>query len=273
MLKTKILVATHKEYDYKIFPTCYLPIKVGNFSKTKADGYLCDNVGDNISDKNDIYCELTALYWGWKNFDADISGLCHYRRYFVSTLKTFKNYSTKILDENKIISLLKHKKIILPKLGYRNINQPKLYDNTKKNNQDFHLMTIDKIIKSEYNEYTKSWIKYAYGNKVSWGNMFIAKMEYYKEYCEWVFPLLFKLEKAFKEKGKLEPRIMGFVSELLLCVWADTRFKKKDITYLPVINTEAKEKHTFVKRILRVLNLYNLIQSIGFKIKYLIKHY
>jgi len=59
----------------------YMPIHVGR--EGKADiGYTGDHTGDNISSKNANYCELTGLYWAWKNLDADYIGLVHYRRYF-----------------------------------------------------------------------------------------------------------------------------------------------------------------------------------------------
>ena len=43
---------------------------------------LHDDEGDNISNKNKTYCELTAQYWAWKNMEADYYGFFHYRRYF-----------------------------------------------------------------------------------------------------------------------------------------------------------------------------------------------
>ncbi len=46
---------------------------------------LTDMTGDNISEKNPIYCELTGLYWMWKNMiirgaKEDYYGLYQYRR-------------------------------------------------------------------------------------------------------------------------------------------------------------------------------------------------
>ena len=79
-MNIKILVATHKQY-WMPEDSVYLPIHVGR--KDKSDiGYIGDHTGDNISSKNANYCELTGLYWAWKNLDADYIGLVHYRRYF-----------------------------------------------------------------------------------------------------------------------------------------------------------------------------------------------
>ena len=61
----------------------YLPVHVGAEGKDDI-GYQKDNTRDNISVKNPFFCELTGLYWAWKNLDADYIGLAHYRRHFTS---------------------------------------------------------------------------------------------------------------------------------------------------------------------------------------------
>lgn len=82
MSKLKIFIANHKENNY--IPECDFiqPVQVGAaFSKKQFDGMDKDNTGINISEKNPMYCELTAQYWAWKNIDVEYYGFFHYRRY------------------------------------------------------------------------------------------------------------------------------------------------------------------------------------------------
>ena len=83
----KIVVATHKKYEMPK-DGMYLPLHVGAEGKKDSNGnaldlgYQKDNTGENISKKNASYCELTGLYWAWKNLKDDYIGLEHYRRHF-----------------------------------------------------------------------------------------------------------------------------------------------------------------------------------------------
>ena len=62
----KIIVATHKKYEMPQ-DAMYLPLHVGAEGKTDQNGnpldlgYQKDNTGENISNKNAAYCELTGL--------------------------------------------------------------------------------------------------------------------------------------------------------------------------------------------------------------------
>lgn len=113
----KVIVAAHKKYqmpDEKM----YIPVQVGAKGKEKIEGYIQDNTGDNISSKNPYFCELTGLYWAWKNLDADYKGLVHYRRYFTKAKRIPKEENEKfriILTQNDAESILENADVILPK--------------------------------------------------------------------------------------------------------------------------------------------------------------
>ena len=88
-----IAVATHKAYR-RPEDSMYLPLQVGEALHPDVDlGFACDNTGDNISDRNAYYSELTGLYWLWKNCDAEYKGLVHYRRHFATLNKTMRSSS------------------------------------------------------------------------------------------------------------------------------------------------------------------------------------
>src|SRR5699024_5937247 len=100
-----IIVVTHKEYKMPN-DALYLPICVGTGRDNLRNKYQPDNEGDNISDKNILYCELTALYWAWKNLECDYVGLAHYRRYLTEH-KSSKNVD-EALSQNRVEELLKY---------------------------------------------------------------------------------------------------------------------------------------------------------------------
>ena len=88
-MESEIFIIAHKECELPEIEG-YVPLAVGSVGKEFPDNYLRDDKGDNISRKNDSYCELTGLYWLWRNCCKDYIGLVHYRRYFVKIKKTVK---------------------------------------------------------------------------------------------------------------------------------------------------------------------------------------
>ena len=82
-MRIKIYTMTHKRFLEPEDNTLYIPLHVGR-AMSRDLGYIGDNTGEHISTWNDRYGELTGVYWVWKNdIDADIIGICHYRRFFV----------------------------------------------------------------------------------------------------------------------------------------------------------------------------------------------
>ena len=102
-MNAKVIVATHKTYRMPTDPM-YVPVHVGAEGKPSL-GYIGDNTGDNISLKNKNYCELSGLYWAWKNLDADYIGIAHYRRHF--SVRPRKDKWASILKESELIDLFK----------------------------------------------------------------------------------------------------------------------------------------------------------------------
>ena len=241
-----VYVVTHKD--------CFVPensllktIQVGcSINMNHITGMLYDDTGDNISEKNRMYCELTAQYWAWKNdTTSDYIGFFHYRRYLNFSGKElnadcwgniiYENpLNQTILDElgieaNNMEKIISQYDVIVPKPrvipGGKNI-----YDEYIKA-EGQHKRDLDtalRILKEKYPEYTESADDYMNSNIPYEVNMFIMRSELFKEYASWLFNILFEVEKQldFSAYNQYELRVMGFLSERLFGIWF-THNKKK----------------------------------------------
>ncbi|MBE6157925.1 MAG: DUF4422 domain-containing protein [Firmicutes bacterium] len=246
-----IYVIMHKDVDlskYKL-DKCYKRLMVGK-KETKIDNMLFDSVGDNISNKNKNYCELTGLYWMWKNTKSKYIGLCHYRRFFTS------NKTLKILSEKNISTILDKYDVILPQ---RTKLDRSVYDRYNYGHFIGDLDECRNIISEKYPEYLDDFDKLKKMNMYYSCNMFIMSKEKMDEYCEWLFNILFEVEKRIDITGRVpyQQRVYGFLSERLFNVWLmHQNFKIHDNF---VVNTEEKllQRIKFIAFvILRKLRLY-----------------
>ena len=178
-----------------------------------------DSIQDNISEKNSNYCELTGMYWMWKNSKIDneeIIGLSHYRRYFIKNILSVKkkNY----LNYDDIDNIINQYDVILPK---KRVCKGKIVDEfvgaPKKEDMD----KTREIIKTIYPEYIESYDAFLNQKEAYLYNMFIAKKKIMNEYFKWLFDILFELEKQvdISTYNEYEARIYGFIAERLLNVW------------------------------------------------------
>ena len=244
MKDIKIIVATHKKYQMPE-DELYLPLHVGCEGKENI-GYVGDNTGDNISLKNSSFCELTGLYWAWKNLSADYIGLSHYRRHFTCCKNIPKKEEDKfkiLLNKKQADELFENADIVLPKKRKYYIEN--LYDHYK------HTMYIEpldetrKIIEEQCPEYLIEFDKLHKRTSAHMFNMFIMKKEYLDKYCTWLFNILFELEKRIdpKQYDSFHARYLGRISELLLDVWINTNnLKYEEIKVIDMQNVNWLKK-------------------------------
>ncbi len=243
----KIIIATHKEYQ---IPTedIYLPLHVGADSNKNKTSFIGDNTGDNISIKNPNFCELTGIYWAWKNLDADYVGLVHYRRYFTLSNKRYKTEDEKfkhVLTSKEIEELLENNNVILPKKRKYYIET--LYDHYK------HTMNIEplditgEIIREKYPEYYREFERLHTRRTAHMFNMFIMDRKTFNNYCEWVFDILFELEKKidFSKYNTYQARFFGNVAERLMDIYVNTNnIKYKEVRVMDMQNINWTKKIT-----------------------------
>lgn len=233
-MNIKIIIATHKKYRMPSEPV-YLPLHVGAEGKTDI-GYTRDNTGDNISEKNSGFCELTGLYWAWKNLACDYLGLVHYRRYFTvrSHLYIFRHKNDEagkmesILSGKELEKLLTNYDILVPRKRRYIIET--LYSHYSHTHYVEHLDMTRQIILEKYPEYISEF-DYVMKKKSGYMfNMFVMPKKISDSYCEWLFDILLELERRVNmpELSGFQGRFYGRVSEIIFNVWLEYQVKQHD---------------------------------------------
>lgn len=208
-MDTRIYVMTHKKIE-QIPDELYIPLQVGKAGKEDF-GYMGDDLGDHISEKNARYCELTGMYWLWKNVRCDVIGVCHYRRFFVK--------EEKLLSRDYIEHKVRKYPIIVPNSSC--VKDADAYEHYAKRHYAKDLDLCREILLKKSPEYTAAFDFAMETILVSVGNMWITRKDIFDRYCEWLFAILFEVEKGIDFSGydDYQQRVMGFLSERLFRVW------------------------------------------------------
>lgn len=211
----KVYVVTHKPFDGRL-PEHYEYIQV-NAAKSTHFCALTDDTGDNISEKNPYYCELTAAYWIWKNdHENDIVGLAHYRRFL--TTAPLSSSPKHYLNEKKVTKLLKKYDFISTRLFHFDCTvKEQVAENVHEHDFDLLRETVIEICP----EYLQTYDNVMNGKETYFYNMFFCKKELWDQYHTWLFSLLFALEPKVDMTGYSvqEQRLYGFLSERLFTVY------------------------------------------------------
>ena len=250
--KLKIFVCTHKPF-YMFKDDILKPIHVGKQLSNLNLGYDGDDTGDHISYKNENYCELTALYWIWKNCkDYDIVGLCHYRRFFHNNqggnlFGLF--YENKLFQFSDFLNLKQLEvlpdEIIVPEPLILNTSVIEHYS-------IYHTLDDLEIVKEEltklFPDYTKSF-ELAMEDKFLYPfNMLVAQRHLIDAYCNWLFPILTNTEQRLKiSDDQYQKRVFGFFGERLFTVWLYHNKSKIRCRTLPIVYFEHDIKQIELK--------------------------
>ena len=243
MSNIKIFICAHKEVVLPSHPY-FLPVQAGAAIHNPIPGYQPDNEGDNISVKNLHFCELTCHYWAWKNLkQVDIVGLNHYRRYFdfqrkwpqFSADKHFISTDSFLSQEYlfpDLERLLQKYDIILPIARHWRVSNTQQY-------ADYHIAKdwemLRQIIRERSPQYIPAFEKTMdHSNKSVGYNMFITHWKHFDAYSEWLFDILFEVERRVPPiDDPVQSRIYGYMSERLINVFCKHHHLR--IKHVPLI--------------------------------------
>ena len=197
-----------------------IPIQVGAKLTEKKLFPVRDDAGENISEKNKQYCELTALYWMWKNDNSKYIGLSHYRRKFELSGALIRGVLQSGID---VI-------VTVPVLNFNTVRGQYTMDHDE---DDWDIM-LD-AIRELYPEYLSAAEEIQNGIYYYAYNMFITRKEIFDAYCEWLFAILSYCEQKIGVKeDSYQNRYIGFLAERLLIIY---------LTYNKQYKTAIAPKH------------------------------
>lgn len=233
----KIYVAAHQRFvpPSDMDTTLFTPIHCGkalynpslDHGKTGSKSILPelgDDTGDNISDFNNHYSELTGMYWIWKNdTTSDIVGLNHYRRLFSED-----DDDTLLISRETIMSNLKEYDFLVScseKSDDDYCNEEfSVYNEYGKyhNIQDMNnaLAVCSKLFPEVFPTF---YYEITHCAAMNYCNLLICRKDLFDEYCSFLFPLLFRVERMTDFKNEFydeyQMRMCGFLSERLFRPW------------------------------------------------------
>ena len=220
-MNVKLLVCCHSESAAgdALAPTVLAGAALGR------DDVVCDyrdDDGENISERNPVYNELTVLYWAWKNYDKlgdpDYLGLMHYRRYFYFDpdtpdvrLRTDASQEMlrqkSLLCEEKVEALLGKGDFLCPRPSRRH----SVYKHYAMTHRAQDLDRAVAILKRSNPDYAEAADEYLAGNENYFFNMFLFPKAVFFRYAEFIFPILetYCAETGGKERLFVSERLTG----------------------------------------------------------------
>lgn len=218
------------------------PLQVGAALSSQRLEMFRDDEEENISHLNRSFNELTGIYWAWKNdTTSDYIGICHYRRFFAfaenlndretqAGLLHADDFSGDFendygLNSDRVRHIASNYDVILP-------NRLNLSDAFGKKSASSHYksamyhnglhLDLARRVLSELAPDDLKYFDQAMDDKYLYPcNMFLMSRSNFDNYCKWIFPLLFSLDKKIDVIGMSyqERRAVGFLAERLFTAY------------------------------------------------------
>lgn len=193
-------------------PDWITPIQVGAALCEERVADLVDCDGENISEKNKNYSELTALYWMWKNKlseksvadGGDYYGLVHYRRILdLSQDDVFR------LTDNGVDAVLPYPMPYEPNIESHHMRY------LKEEDWNAVLSALEEL-QPQYAQKFPAVLgqRYLYNY-----NIVVARQSVLEEYCSWLFPILERVEQIAPDGANRADRYIGYVAETLATLY------------------------------------------------------
>ena len=246
-----LYVCCHRESEVPAHPLLR-PIQVGAaLAQRRFPGFLHDDEGENISQRNRAYCELTAQYWAWKNSEAEYAGFFHYRRFLYPDAAARRPYLLKPQPSEELLErlgydgfepLIRDHDLILPKREEMYVPVRQHYAQAP-----FHcgedLARMERIVAELYPDDASAADAYLSGTAQYFGNIFIMRRRVFEAYCAWLFPLLEEFDRRTDAGGRSaqEARVDGYLAERLLGVFAQARRGRLRTLELPRVIFTGKD--------------------------------
>lgn len=197
-----------------------------------------DDTGDNISQLNRFYSELTVAYWVYKNADrsiADAWGLVHYRRYLITPryrwfyqlrsryyCRTSQEKLNSLLTEELYLFLqqqLADKEVLIQKPIWAKKEGKKVFNIRDAYYADHIGNDYDitmQVVRELYPEYAASIEAYNKTYLLCFNNVMIARWDVWDAYLDFLFKVLGEVTNRINiYKDGYQTRVFGFLAERL----------------------------------------------------------
>lgn len=239
----QIISVFHKSFPHSEAPI-YFNMQVGKALSKETLPFTGDDTGDHISELNPFFCELTALYWMWKNQPLpDYIGLCHYRRYFDLSRAWYHNKKElKTAYDSKRVAPEQAESVLLKGLESHDIILPRRIRLKRKLEEDYiyhHIkeewVILMDTLKEKYPEdYEVARRFFPQERYLHPYNMFVTSRSVFLSYMTWLFDILMSVNRQLKRSEyAYQKRSIGFMAERLLNLYVKSR--NLTVKELPVV--------------------------------------